>query len=183
MEKRRNEEVRQAVRKTYGEIARGEITGCGCGPSSCCGSVDHPKSGDVSVGLGYNRDDISTFPEGANLGLGCGNPHGIASLNPGETVLDLGSGGGIDCFLAERAVGQEGFVIGVDMTPEMVYRSRENAEKAGLGNVAFRLGEIENLPVADNSVDVISSVPTLNGLPVLTYREILVFLLKCNFSI
>ena len=165
MEKWRNEEIRQEVRKTYGKIASGGKVGCGCAPSSCCGPEVNPKPEYISAELGYSRDEVSAAPEGANMGLGCGNPQAIASLQPGETVLDLGSGGGFDCFLAARAVGQGGHVIGVDMTPEMVYRSRENAEKAGLGNVEFRLGEIEHLPVADNSVDVIISNCVINLSP------------------
>lgn len=165
MEKRRNEEIRQAVRKVYGEIARGGTTGCSCAPSSCCGPWYNEKPEDISVGLGYSSDDVSTVPEGPNMGLGCGNPQTIASLQPGETVLDIGSGGGFDCFLAAGAVGKGGHVIGVDMTPEMVYRSREIAEKTGLDNVEFRLGEIENLPVADHSVDVIISNCVINLSP------------------
>ncbi len=108
---------------------------------------------------------MSGVPEGSNMGLGCGNPQAIASLQPGETVLDLGSGGGFDCFLAVRAVGDKGLVIGVDMTPEMITKSRRNAEKAGMGNVDFRLGELENLPVADGMVDVIISNCVINLSP------------------
>ena len=109
--------------------------------------------------------ELASIPEGANLGLGCGNPVALASLRPGETVLDLGSGGGFDCFLAARRVGPEGRVIGVDMTPEMIDLARENAEKSGLKNVEFRLGEIENLPVADGSVDVVISNCVINLSP------------------
>jgi len=108
---------------------------------------------------------VSGVPEGSNMGLGCGNPQAIASLQPGETVLDLGSGGGFDCFLAVRAVGDKGLVIGVDMTPEMITKSRRNAEKVGMGNVDFRLGELENLPVADGMVDVIISNCVINLSP------------------
>jgi ubiquinone/menaquinone biosynthesis C-methylase UbiE len=115
--------------------------------------------------LGYSLEDVAAVPEGSNMGLGCGNPHAIASLQPGETVLDLGSGGGSDCFLAARAVGEAGSVIGVDMTPEMVTRSRQNAEAAGFGNVDFRLGELENLPVADGIIDVIISNCVINLSP------------------
>lgn len=161
MENLRKEEIRQAVRKDYGEIAKSGSAGCGCG----CGPENNSTPEDISVGLGYSSDEVSTVPEGANMGLGCGNPQTIASLQPGETVVDLGSGGGFDCFLAARAVGKTGHVIGVDMTPEMVSKARENAVKAGLGNVEFRLGEIENLPVADDAVDVIISNCVINLSP------------------
>ncbi len=156
-----NDEIRQAVRKSYGEIAKAGTVGCGCS----CGSANSPAVEEVSVGLGYSRDDVSTAPKGANMGLGCGNPQAIASLQPGETVVDLGSGGGFDCFLAARAVGERGHVIGVDMTPEMISQARENAVNAGVGNVEFRLGEIENLPVADNAADVIISNCVINLSP------------------
>jgi SAM-dependent methyltransferase len=146
---------RQAVRTHYGEIARAERSGCGTADSGCCG----PSS---STALGYSAAELSALPEGADLGLGCGNPTGIAALQPGETVLDLGSGAGIDCFLAAQAVGPEGRVIGVDMTPDMVERARANALNAGVSNVEFRLGEIESLPVADASVDVILSNCVVN---------------------
>ncbi len=117
------------------------------------------------MALGYSGEEVATVPEGANMGLGCGNPHAIACLKPGETVLDLGSGGGFDCFLAARAVGDAGRVIGVDMTPEMITKSRRNGEKTGFGNVDFRLGELENLPVADGIVDVILSNCVINLSP------------------
>ena len=123
------------------------------------------RATDISLVLGYTGDDVAAAPEGANMGLGCGNPHGIASLQSGETVLDLGSGGGFDCFLAARAVGDKGQVIGVDMTPEMITASRRNAEKARFRNVEFRLGELENLPVADGIVDVIISNCVINLSP------------------
>jgi arsenite methyltransferase len=115
--------------------------------------------------MGYAADELSGAPEGSNLGLGCGNPHAVAALGPGETVLDLGSGGGLDCFLAARKVGPEGRVIGVDMTPDMIGRARDNARKAGLTNVEFRLGEIEHLPVADRTVDAILSNCVINLSP------------------
>jgi SAM-dependent methyltransferase len=115
--------------------------------------------------MGYSEEDLTAAPEGANLGLGCGNPVALASLRPGETVLDLGSGPGFDCFLAAKRVGKEGRVIGVDMTPEMLMRARENARKGRYTNVEFRLGEIEHLPVADNSVDVIISNCVINLSP------------------
>lgn len=157
MENLKNEEIRKEVRKTYSEVAKGGY-GCDCG----CGT-GNPQ--DVSVLLGYSNDDLLSVPEGANMGLGCGNPQAIASLANGETVIDLGSGGGFDCFLAARAVGVNGHVIGVDMTPDMVSKARENATKANVTNVEFRLGEIENLPVPDNSADVIMSNCVINISP------------------
>ena len=165
MEKLKDDEIRQAVRRSYGKIARAGASGCGCASSSCCGSGNNPAPEDISLGLGYSREDVSTVPQGANMGLGCGNPQAIASLQPGKTVLDLGSGGGFDCFIAARAVGENGYVIGVDMTPEMINKARENAVKAGLGNVEFRLGEIESLPVANNTVDIIISNCVINLSP------------------
>ncbi|MHC4591184.1 MAG: arsenite methyltransferase [Planctomycetota bacterium] len=165
MRRSKNDEVRKTVRETYGRTAEADGSGCGCGPSPCCGSGEAPSVEDIAVRLGYSREDASAAPAGANMGLGCGNPQAIASLQPGETVLDLGSGGGFDCFLAAKAVGETGRVIGVDMTPEMVARARENAAKAGLDNVEFRLGEIEHLPVPDASVDVIISNCVVNLSP------------------
>jgi SAM-dependent methyltransferase len=161
----RDDEVRQAVRKTYGDIADAGSAGCGWGPSTCCGQVESSSAQSFSVKMGYSEDDVTTVPEGANMGLGCGNPQAIASLQRGETVLDLGSGGGFDCFLAAKAVGPEGHVIGVDMTPEMISKARENAAKSEANNVEFRLGEIEHLPVADGSVDVIISNCVINLSP------------------
>lgn len=149
--------IKDEIRNKYGTIARKSIS-C-CGSASSCGSS--PAS-DFSRIVGYSDDDISAAPEGANLGLGCGNPVAIASLQKGETVLDLGSGGGFDAFLAARRVGSTGRVIGVDMTPEMIERARANARAGGYTNVEFRLGEIENLPVDDNSVDVIISNCVIN---------------------
>lgn len=157
-------DIRENIRKTYGEIARSEKQGCGTHTTSCC-SNNYTVTEDISLQLGYSIDDLESIPEGANLGLGCGNPQAIASLKPGETVLDLGSGAGFDCFLASRAVGHQGKVIGVDMTPEMIGKARVNAEKAGIRNVEFRFGEIENLPVADNTVDVIISNCVINLSP------------------
>jgi SAM-dependent methyltransferase len=125
-----------------------------------------PTSPDgVSLALGYSKEDLQCTPQGANLGLGCGNPQALAMLKPGETVLDLGSGAGFDCFLAARAVGPQGRVIGIDMTPEMVHKARENAAQTDLPHVEFRLGEIEHLPVADNRVDVIMSNCVINLAP------------------
>ncbi|MGQ9801433.1 MAG: arsenite methyltransferase [Candidatus Saccharicenans sp.] len=128
---------------------------------SCCGSEEDARRS-ASLTAGYTEDDLKGIPEEANLGLGCGNPSALASLKPGEIVLDLGSGGGIDCFLAARQVGQEGLVIGVDMTPEMLERARAAAINGNYNNVEFRLGEIENLPVADSAVDVIISNCVIN---------------------
>jgi arsenite methyltransferase len=156
------EDLRTAVRDRYGAVARGQGTECGCGPDCCGGAV---SAEETSKSLGYTAVDLSGVPQGSNLGLGCGNPQTIASLKPGETVLDLGSGGGFDCFLAARAVGDGGHVIGVDMTADMVALARKNAQKAGMPNVDFRLGEIEHLPVADSSVDVIISNCVINLSP------------------
>lgn len=164
MDKVSNDEIRNAVRENYGKVAESGKAGCGCSPS-CCGAPGDLTTADISLGLGYSREDVTAVPEGANMGLGCGNPQALGSLQPGETVLDLGSGGGFDCFLAARAVGVEGQVIGVDMTPEMITKSRRNAKKAGIGNVDFRLGELENLPIADGIVDVIISNCVINLSP------------------
>jgi len=152
------EEVRNSVREHYGKVA--ETDGArGCAPG-CCGATAN-----ASAALGYSADELGAVPDGANLGLGCGNPQAIARLRPGESVLDLGSGGGFDCFLAARQVGPTGRVVGVDMTPQMVTKARENARKAGVNNVDFRLGEIEHLPVQDGSVDVILSNCVINLSP------------------
>jgi arsenite methyltransferase len=168
------ETVREAVRSRYAGFARadggpGGASTCACGPSStCCGPAAPVAAGDqteISRKLGYSDEELASVPDGANLGLGCGNPQAIAALRAGEVVLDLGAGAGFDCFLAARAVGPEGAVIGVDMTPEMVGKARENALRAGYGNVDFRLGEIEHLPVADASVDVIISNCVINLSP------------------
>jgi SAM-dependent methyltransferase len=159
------EDLRSTVREVYGRIGATDATETSCcGPVGGCGGTE-PSRDEVSRGLGYADDEISAVPDGANLGLGCGNPQLIANLRPGETVLDLGSGGGIDSFLAAQAVGDSGRVIGVDMTPEMVYRARDNALKAGVDNVDFRLGEIEHLPVGDASVDAIISNCVINLSP------------------
>jgi SAM-dependent methyltransferase len=158
MDEQTKEQVRAAVREQYGSIAR-QDAGAGCAPG-CCG----PRA-EASLGLGYSAEDLAAVPEGANMGLGCGNPQAIAALSPGETVLDLGAGGGIDCFLAAKQVGPAGRVIGVDMTPDMVAKARANAAKLGTSNVEFRLGEIEHLPVADGTVDVILSNCVINLSP------------------
>ncbi len=157
-------ERRTAVRERY---ARAATTGDGCcGPSDCGSSSaadPAPTTADeISCAVGYDENELSSVPDGANLGLGCGNPVALASLAPGETVVDLGSGAGFDCFLAAERVGPEGRVIGVDMTPEMLERARANARKGGYANVEFRLGEIEALPVPDSSVDVVISNCVLN---------------------
>jgi arsenite methyltransferase len=160
------DEIRAAVRNRYAEIAKQGTAGCGCSaPSTCCGTAAAGLVDEVSRALGYTSEQVESTPEGANMGLGCGNPQAIASLKPGETVLDLGSGGGFDCFLAARSVGESGRVIGVDMTPDMVSKARQNAAKTGVSNVEFRLGEIEHLPVADASVDVIISNCVINLSP------------------
>ena len=158
-----NDEIRQGVRKRYRQIATADGGGC-CSSKSCC-TPDALGQPGASAKLGYSDDDLAAVPEGANMGLGCGNPQAIADLKPGETVLDLGSGGGFDCFLAARQVGDAGRVIGVDMTPEMISKARVDADKGGYGNVEFRLGEIEHLPVADGSVDVILSNCVINLSP------------------
>ena len=160
--KMKKEEVKKVVREGYAKIAK-ESSSC-CGPvNSCCGGADLAQS--ISRSIGYTEEELEAVPEGANLGLGCGNPVALASLKEGETVLDLGSGAGFDCFLAADKVGENGRVIGVDMTPEMVERARENAREGDYTNVEFRLGEIESLPVADNSVDVVISNCVINLAP------------------
>jgi SAM-dependent methyltransferase len=152
------DDVRAAVREQYAKVANSTGTTC-CAPG-CCG----PDAG-ASLQLGYSAEEIAAVPEGANMGLGCGNPQAIAALRPGETVLDLGAGGGFDCFLAAKQVAPTGHVIGVDMTPDMISRARANAQRLGAGNVEFRLGEIEHLPVADGTVDVILSNCVINLSP------------------
>ena len=163
----KKEEIKKTVREQYGKIAQpssccGPVNTC-CGPPvSCCG--DTPTL-EISKNIGYTEEELKAIPEGANLGLGCGNPVAIASLKEGDTVLDLGSGAGIDCFLAANKVGLNGRVIGVDMTAEMLEKARENARKVESNNVEFRLGEIEHLPVADNFVDVVISNCVINLSP------------------
>jgi SAM-dependent methyltransferase len=157
------EQVKHAVRSRYARAAQDE--GCGCAPSCCGGAGTRPDARARSRAMGYAAEELASVPEGANLGLGCGNPQGIAALKAGETVLDLGSGAGFDCFLAARQVGDSGHVIGVDMTPEMISRACANAEQGGYRNVEFRLAEIESLPVADASVDVIISNCVVNLSP------------------
>jgi ubiquinone/menaquinone biosynthesis C-methylase UbiE len=144
----KEEKVRTAVRKRYGKIAKTDSCGCGCTSTS--------------QQLGYSKSELNSVPEGADLNLGCDNPVALASLTEGETVIDLGSGGGLDCFLAAKKVGSTGKIIGVDMTAEMLERARANCKKGGYKNVEFRLGEIENLPVADNTADAIISNCVIN---------------------
>jgi SAM-dependent methyltransferase len=156
------EEIKKVVREGYAKIVK-QDSSC-CGPvKPCCGSADLAQ--DISRNIGYTEEELKAVPEGANLGLGCGNPIALASLKEGEVVLDLGSGAGFDCFLAANQVGKTGKVIGVDMTAEMLDRARENARKGNFDNVEFRLGEIENLPVSDNQVDIIISNCVINLSP------------------
>jgi arsenite methyltransferase len=158
--------VRDAVRDRYAEIATSESSCCCSKPTEIDPSVLTRKTGhEESLKLGYTEDDLASAPEGANLGLGCGNPQAIAALKPGEVVIDLGAGAGFDCFLAARAVGPTGHVIGVDMTPEMVRKARENVARSDYETVEFRLGEIEHLPVADGTGDVIISNCVINLSP------------------
>jgi arsenite methyltransferase len=156
METQDNDQVRGQVRAAYAKVAKG-ADGCSVG---CCGT-----KGGGSLAMGYTVEDLARVPEGSDLGLGCGNPQAIAAMRPGETVLDLGSGAGFDCFLAASRVGRTGRVIGVDMTPEMVTKARDNARQVSAANVEFRLGEIEHLPVPDQSVDVIISNCVINLSP------------------
>lgn len=176
------EQVRESVRETYGKVAIAGIGASGARQgTSCCGPPDKsletiPVSScgcgepgfsvkQISTTMGYSKEDMANVPEGAKMGLGCGNPVALASLKTGETVVDLGSGGGFDCFLAAKEVGNTGRVIGVDMTPEMVSKARKNAEAEETSNIEFRLGEIEHLPVADNSADIIMSNCVINLSP------------------
>ena len=181
----KDDEIRKAVRERYAQKATGERSPRSASitnirepqettkVASCCATPQQTASAarccspqqTVSKAVGYTDEQLGAIPDGADLGLGCGNPTALASLKEGEVVLDLGSGGGIDCFLAASKVGKNGRVIGVDMTPEMIERARENASKGNYGNVDFRLGEIEHLPVADNSVDVVISNCVINLSP------------------
>ncbi len=163
----RHDEIRQQVRVSYAEVAEASNSGDCCGEaSSCCGVSDDAAINTlVSTRLGYSQGDLDAVPEGADMGLGCGNPRAIASIQPGETVLDLGSGGGFDCFLAAAETGEQGKVIGVDMTPAMISKARANAVRGKYSQVEFRLGEIENLPVANDTVDVIISNCVINLSP------------------
>jgi len=150
-------EIRKTVRESYAKVAK---RGSCCAPQQSCCGTDTAEA--VGKRIGYSKEELKTVPEGSNLGLGCGNPVALASLKEGETVLDLGSGAGFDCFLAAKKVGKTGKIIGVDMTPEMIEKARENAEKGDFTNVEFRLGEIEHLPAADNSVDAVISNCVVN---------------------
>lgn len=156
--KEQAKEVKEYVKKRYGEIAKGCQS---CSPSCECGT----STVDVGLKIGYSEEDLKSVPEAANMGLGCGNPVVLANLKEGETVLDLGSGGGIDVFLAAKGVGQKGKVIGIDMAEEMVERARFTAKKYGYKNVEFRVGEMENLPLMDSSVDVVISNCVINLAP------------------
>lgn len=179
-----SEKIREHVRQRYGAIAEQAGTDCGCGPSCCaedkaivaevkaareqaaaCCDPDGQCCASYGEKLGYSVEELTAAPAGADLGLGCGNPLAIASIKPGETVLDLGSGAGFDCFLSARQLAGTGRVIGVDMTPAMISKARANAAKGGYANVEFRLGEIEMLPVADASVDLIISNCVINLSP------------------
>jgi len=160
-----SDKIRHVVRDRYAQAAAKGSCGCQAKPAkACCGSFTSIADS-KNQAMGYSKEQLGSVVEGANLGLGCGNPTAIGNLKRGETVLDLGSGGGFDCFLAAKKVGDTGRVIGVDMTPQMLTRARENAGKMGATNVEFRLGEIEHLPVADNSVDVIISNCVINLSP------------------
>ncbi|MCK5110480.1 MAG: arsenite methyltransferase [Arcobacteraceae bacterium] len=152
------EEKKKSIVNNYAKIAVSNDD-CGCNTSCCGGSIN---SNDTSVNLGYSQEQLNSIPDISNMGLGCGNPSAIASFQKSENVLDLGSGAGLDCFLASQSVGETGFVIGVDMTREMVQKARKNAKDNKYQNVDFRLGEIENLPVKDNSIDVIISNCVIN---------------------
>ncbi|OGP93814.1 MAG: arsenite S-adenosylmethyltransferase [Deltaproteobacteria bacterium RBG_16_54_18] len=156
------QETKKIIREGYAKIAKQSSTCCGSSPS-CCGGADVAQ--DISRNIGYSAEELSAVPEGANLGLGCGNPVALASLKKGETVLDLGSGAGFDCFLAAGRVGEQGRVIGVDVTPEMIEKAGDNAKKGDYANVEFRLGEIERLPVADGIVDAVISNCVINLSP------------------
>lgn len=159
--------VRENVRDVYAKVANATDESCCDGPAaSCCGTSDDEAINTlISTRLGYSQADLDLVPDGADMGLGCGNPQAIAALQPGEVVVDLGSGGGFDCFLASQQIGETGRAIGIDMTPDMLSKARLNAEKGKFNNVEFRLGEIENLPVADNTADVIISNCVINLSP------------------
>ena len=159
--KRKSEEIKKIVKDGYAKAVT-QKTSC-CSTNSCCGGIDQAK--EISKSVGYSDSEMNAVPEGANLGFGCGNPVALASLKEGDVVLDLGSGAGFDAFLAAKRVGKTGRVIGVDMTPEMLAKAKENAKKGKYTNVEFRLGEIEKLPVEDNSIDVIISNCVINLSP------------------
>jgi SAM-dependent methyltransferase len=174
-------EQKELVRARYGGIAAAASTAASdcCAPptavNACCGTAESPELTAKTLRMGYSEAEIAAVPDGANLGLGCGNPQAIAALGPGEIVVDLGSGAGFDCFLAAQQVGPSGRVIGVDMTHEMLKKARDNAATLGAANVEFRLGEIEHLPLADNTADVVMSNCVINLVPdkAQVYREAL----------
>ena len=167
MNQKQADDIRQNVRASYAEVADASNSGDSCGTqASCCGVSDDTAINTlVSTRLGYSEDDLQNVPEGADMGLGCGNPRAIASIKTGETILDLGSGGGFDCFLAAAETGESGRVIGIDMTPTMISKARNNAAKGKYNHVEFRLGEIEHLPVANGAIDVIISNCVINLSP------------------
>jgi len=167
MTQKTHDDIRQHVRDSYAEVAEANNNSDCCGvESSCCGvSDDEAINAIISTRLGYSEDERASVPGGADMGLGCGNPRAIASLKLGEVVVDLGSGGGFDAFLAAQEVGESGHIIGIDMTPVMLSKARANAKKAKFTQVEFRLGEIEYLPVADNTADVIISNCVINLSP------------------
>ncbi len=166
-EKSNHDEHRQSVREAYAQVAQADNAGEGCGVgASCCGTTDDAAINTlISTRLGYSQAELDMVPTGADMGLGCGNPKAIAALKPGEVVVDLGAGGGFDCFLAAHEVGHSGHVIGVDMTPDMLSKARNNAMKGMFENVEFRLGEIEHLPIADETANVIISNCVINLSP------------------
>jgi SAM-dependent methyltransferase len=159
-------QIKEMVRARYGGIAAATEASC-CAPArtSCCSPEITDTSHDKARRMGYSEAELAAVPEGANLGLGCGNPLAIAAMQPGETVVDLGSGAGFDCFLAAQQVGRSGHVIGIDMTHEMLKKARDNAARIGASNVEFRLGELEHLPIADNAADVVISNCVINLVP------------------
>jgi SAM-dependent methyltransferase len=159
----KDEKIKKIVREGYAEVANRKTSCCAAASAPC--SCSTPSSEEISRKIGYSEEDINSVPEGANLGLGCGNPVALASIREGETVLDLGCGAGFDCFLAAKKVGRNGKVIGVDMTPEMLDKARKNARKGKYDNVEFRLGEIEHLPAGDCTVDVVISNCVINLSP------------------
>jgi SAM-dependent methyltransferase len=159
------DDIKAMVRNRYASVAIAGSADCCAPAASCCAPSTPRDARDAAQRMSYADADLAAVPEGANLGLGCGNPQAIAALRPGETVIDLGSGAGFDCFLAARQVGDAGRVIGVDMTHEMLARARANAARIGASNVEFRLGELENLPVADGTADVILSNCVVNLVP------------------
>ncbi len=167
MSEQHKDDIRQHVRSEYAKVAEASNEGACCGEAaSCCGvSDDDAINTLISTRLGYSEDDLNAVPEGADMGLGCGNPRAIASLKAGEVVVDLGSGGGFDAFLCAQEVGEAGRVIGVDMTPTMISKARKNAEKGKFHQVEFRLGEIEHLPIADNTADIVISNCVINLSP------------------